>query len=229
MQLPAYWLPRPEFRPDREMTALFDRLLDMALERGPDQPIDYRLDAPKWQFLCHAADRADVVLHGSGAPNIGQFEPRQPADTLDFSNRHAVFAATDGIWPLYYAILDREQHPTMMLCNSCIRIGSRVGEFSDPHYFFSISQSVLEREPWRAGTVYILPAASFEAQPPIEADDIRVQVAQAASPLPVNPAAKLSVHPSDFPFLRQIHGHDNDLLNARIAADPDGFPWVDEN
>jgi hypothetical protein len=28
------------------------------------KPVDYRLDVPKRQFLCHVADRAEVVLHG---------------------------------------------------------------------------------------------------------------------------------------------------------------------
>ncbi|MER5210347.1 hypothetical protein ABT063_07165 [Streptomyces sp. NPDC002838] len=232
MQLPSYWIPRPVFRPDRETTASFDRLLDHALDQGPEQPIDYRLDAPKWQFLSRAAERADVVLHGSGNPDIGQFEPRQPADTLEFSNRCAVFAATDGIWPMYYAILNRERHPTMMLCNACIRVisttsGSR--QLSDPYYFFSISRPALEQQPWCTGTVYFLPADSFEAQPPIESSYVSVQTAQVASRESVKPAARISVHASDFPFLRQIRGHDDELLHARIAADPDGFPWLAED
>jgi hypothetical protein len=210
------------------MVAAFDRLLDQALDRGPDHPIDYRLDAPKWQFLCHAAERRNVVLHGSGNPAIEQFEPRQPNDTLDFSNRRAVFAATDGIWPIYYAILDRERHPTMMLCNSCIRIGSSAGPLSGPYYFFSISRPALEQQPWRTGTVYILPADSFESQPRLRRDDVSIYVAQVASPRAVRPVAKLSVDPGDFPFLHQIHGHDNDRLNARMAADPNGFPWFEE-
>lgn len=198
------------------------------MEHGPDHPIDYKLDAPKWQFLCHAAERTGMVLHGSGNPDITQFEPRQPADTLEFSNQHAVFAATDGIWPMYYAILDRERHPTMMLCNSTIRIGSG-DQLSGPHYFFSISEWALKQQPWRSGTVYLLPADTFETQPAIEADGVSVHIAQAASPLPVAPAAKLPVRPSDFPFLNQIHGHDDDLLNARIAADPEGFPWFEDH
>lgn len=226
VQLPSYWLPRPGPRTDRGTAASFDRLLDHALKRGPDQPIDYQLDVPKWQFLCHTAERTGMVLHGSGDPDIAQFEPRQPADTLDFSNQHAVFAATDGIWPMYYAILDRERHP-MMLCNSSIRIVSG-HQVSDPYYFFSISEPALRQQPWRSGTVYLLPADTFEPQPVITADGVSIQVAQAASPVPVRPAAKLSVRPGDFPFLNQIRGHDDDLLGARIAADPEGFPWFEE-
>lgn len=220
-------MPRPE-RPDRRTTTSFDRLLDQALASGARQPIDYRLAAPKWQFLCHAVDRGDVVLHGSGDPDIVRFEPRQPADNLEFSNRRAVFAATDGIWPMYYAIVDRVNHH-MMLCNSCIRVDAGAGQLGDPYYFFSITRSALERQPWRSGTVYLLPADSFERQPRIAVDDAWIHVAQAASPLPVTPAAKLAVDPDDFPFLRQIRGHDDEVLNARIAADPDGFPWIGED
>jgi hypothetical protein len=227
--LPAYWLPRPAFRPDGETTAAFDRLLDQALDQGPEQPLDYRLDAPLWQFLCHAADRGDVVLHGSGDPAIVRFEPRRPADPLEFSNRRAVFAATDGIWPMYYAIVDRERHPAMRLCNACVRGASGPGEFGGPYYFFSVSRPALDRQPWHTGTVYFLPAATFETQPPLRSGDAWIQVAQAASPVPVKPAAKLTVRPGDFPFLQQVRGHDDALLAARVAADPEGFPWCEDD
>lgn len=211
---------------DTETLAAFDRLLEQALTHGPECPIDYRLDVPKWQFLCHAAERGNLVLHGSGGPGIELFEPRQPADSLEFSNRRAVFAAVDGIWPVYFAVLDRERCP-MMLCNACVRVCLATGELGAPYYFFSISDTALARRPWRAGMVYLLPADSFEIQPLLAVGDIRIQVAQAASPVPVRPAARLEVGPGDFPFLEQVRGHDDEMLRARIAADPDGFPWIE--
>lgn len=225
VDMPAYWLRRPELRTDAETVAAFNRLLEQALASGPGRPIDYRFAEPKWQFLCHAAERANLVLHGSGNPGIELFEPRQPADTLEFSNRRAVFAAADGIWPVYYAILDRQRYP-MRLLNACVRVCAANGEVSDPYYFFSISNAALTRRPWRAGMVYLLPAASFRMQPRRAVGHVTFQVAQAASPVPVTPVAKLAVGPGDFPFLEQIRGHDDELLRARIAADPDGFPWV---
>jgi hypothetical protein len=225
MELPAYWLARPALQIDRATAASFDALLHEALQHGPGQVVDYRLSAPKWQFLCHAADRANLVLHGSGDPGIELFEPRQPDDTLDFSNRRAVFAATDGIWPMFYAVLDRDRHPVMMV-NACVRLCAGSGEVSDPYYFFSISDLTLTRRPWRTGMVYLLPGDSFETQPTIAAGDIRVQVAQAASAVPVRPVAKICVQPADFPFLGEIRGHDDGLLRRRMAADPAGFPWL---
>jgi len=214
---------------DRDTAASFDRLLDQALEHGPERPLDYRLDAPKWQFLCHAADRAGVVLHGSGVPDIARFEPRQPADDLEFSNRLAVFAAADGIWPIYFAIADREHLVPMILMNACVRLDDDAGRLSEPYYYFSVSAPALKHRPWRTGTVYLLPADSFEHQPPIPLNGTQLHVAQAASPVAVEPIAKLTVHPDDFPFLHQVHGHDDALINARAAADPDGFPWFEEN
>lgn len=164
MELAEYWLRRPEPCNDLRTAEAFDRLLERALADGPECPIDYQLGAPKWQFLCHAADQANLVLHGSGDPGIGLFEPRQPADPLEFSSRCAVFAAVDGIWPMYYAILDRDRHP-MMLLNSCVRVCSETGKPSDPYYFFSISDAALRQRPWRTGMVYLLPGDSFELQP----------------------------------------------------------------
>lgn len=53
----AHWLTRPGPPPDAATRAAFDALLADAVAAGPDRPIDYRLAAPRWQFLCHVAER----------------------------------------------------------------------------------------------------------------------------------------------------------------------------
>ncbi|WP_328648215.1 hypothetical protein OHS58_11520 [Amycolatopsis sp. NBC_00348] len=214
MDLPGYWLRRPAAPTSESLRARFDALLDEALAAGPEHPIDYRLDAPKWQFLCHAADRGDHVLHGSGRPGITEFTPRRPPDMTEFGSRLAVFAAADGIWPMFYAVLDRDSGPVSM-CNGCARVGG------EARYHFSISAPALARQPWRSGTVYLLPAATFDLEPPTG----EARSMQAASPVPVRPLAKLTVEPADFPFRDDVHGHDDAELTARAKADPDGFPW----
>ena len=221
------WMPRPAPPPDAATVAAFDELLDRAVRDGAERPIDYRLAAPKWQFLCHAADRGGYVLHGSGNPDIACFEPRQSNDVAEFGNRAAVYAAADGLWPMYFAILDRDRY-WMSLTNSCSRVQDRDGRLGEPHYVFSIDNESLAHQPWRTGTVYLLPSEGFEREAPFPgADGTLVHTAQAASLTPVEPVAKLVVEPRDFPFLDRIRGHDRGEQAARMAAEPDGFPWLD--
>jgi len=217
-------MPRPGPAPDAATRAEFDRVLDEAVLAGAAEFIDYRMAAPKWQFLCYAADRGGFVLHGTGNPDIAMFEPRQSNDVDDFGNRCAVYAASDGLWPMYFAILDRDRY-AMGLTNACIRLVGVEGSY----YFFSISRSALDQQPWRDGIVYLLPADTFEAQKSIMDGDQEIRIAQVASLTPVRPAAKLRVGPEDFPFLQAIRGHDNEVLLARAAADPAGFPWIDSS
>lgn len=226
VDLPAFWLASPGPPADAGTRSAFECLLDDALERGPERAIDYRLAAPRWQFLCHATRRG-LVLHGSGDANIARFEPRKPADRSAFGGRRAVFAATDGIWPIYFAILDRDRYP-MALVNSCMSITGPDGRTDGPYYFFSITATALAHEPWREGTVYLLPGDGFEEQPEILIAGTAVRVAQAANLEPVNPLAKMKVRPEDFPFLRQIRGHDDGIVHARASDDPNGFPWLDD-
>ena len=97
MQLPDYWLKRPTAEPGHK--ADFDRLLAATLERGPNSPIPYDLAAPKWQFLCHAADRVGLALHGSGEDSIAVFEPRQAIDLMEFGNQKASTPPPTGCGP----------------------------------------------------------------------------------------------------------------------------------
>jgi len=227
MQLPDYYLPRPSIPLDARTITAYEALWTQILANPESEDLIYTLGTPRWHFLCYLADHKPVLLHGSGNPNVALFEPRQATDILDFGNRAAVYAASDGIWPIYFAILDRDQYP-MSLNNSCIRVETATEKRSEPFYYFSISQSALVHQPWRTGTVYILPRNTFEPQPPIPNGDVSVHVMQWASPSPVVPLAKLRVTPEDFPFLDQIRGHDDQVQQARIRANPDGFPWLED-
>lgn len=221
-----YLLRRPAAEDSAAVREAFDRLLDRSAAQGGE--IDYDLDAPRWQFLCHVADTRPVVLHGSGVPDIAVFEPRQSNDVNEFGNRKAVYAAGDGLWPMYFAILDRDRHP-MSLHNACLRLEREGQPLSEPLYFFSISASALAQAPWRRGWVYLLPRDTFEPQAPERHGDWLVHLPQRASLVPVRPLARLAVGPEDFPFLAQIRGHDHETLRRRIAGNPAGFPWVDDD
>jgi len=226
MRPPSYFLTRPPVRPDAATEAAFEALYADRIAQGGGGLVRYALPAPIWQFLCWLADTKGLLLHGSGNGGIEHFEPRQSDDIQEFGNRRAVYAASDGIWPIYYAVLDRERH-RMSLINSCFRLAEETGGLSEPFYFFSISRDALQRRPWRRGFVYLLPRPGFEPQPPLHTDDGDFHVAQWASLVPVMPLARIAVGPQNFPFLEQIRGHDDAVVWDRAAANPGGFPWLD--
>src|SRR5690242_11648722 len=105
MQMPAHFLPQPEADWGAETLAAFERLYAQTVEPGKGAEIAYPLSAPKWQFLRYLAERKNVLIHGTGNPDIAEFEPRQSNDIEEFGNRRAVYAASDGIWALYFAVM----------------------------------------------------------------------------------------------------------------------------
>lgn len=223
MILPDYWLTRPTVDSDEGARNAFDRLLETTLSLGGCPAIEFTLSWPKWQFLCHLADHHDIALHGSGDPNIALFEPRQSNDLNEFGNQKAIYAASDGLWAMFFAIVDRER--VMSITNACVRLTDDVGNLHGPYYVFSVSQTALPNQPWRTGTVYLLPRGTFTVQPPIAFGSNQVYIAQLASFVPVQPIAKLTVTPADFPLLKQIRGHDDERLQEYAAALQAGAPW----
>lgn len=226
MVLPDYWLTRPSVEFDERIATAFDELLNTTLSIGGCPTIPYTLPWPKWQFLCHVADHHNIALHGSGDPNIALFEPRQSNDLNEFGNQKAVYAASDGLWAMFFAIVDRDRVKSTI--NACVRLADETGEFLGPYYVFSISQSALPNQPWRTGTVYLLPRNTFTLQPSIAFGSFQVHIAQLASFVPVQPVAKLAVTPADFPFLRQIRGHDDQRLQEYVTALQTGTPWPND-
>ncbi len=224
MQAPSYLLPAPPFDLTADQRADFDAL---CRSTPPGALIDYHLRYPKWQFLSYLCNTRDLVLHGSQNVDIGQVEPRQAHDTRAFSNQQAIYATTDGIWAIFFAILDRRRYPEMSLFNTCLRARVSPSALSQPFYFFSITHSVLLEEPWCEGMVYILPRQSFAQEAPQQVQGVEIVFPHWISASPCTPIARLRVGPSDFPFLAQIHGHNNDKLLQLSAADPNGFPWPD--
>lgn len=202
--LPSFFLPRPPMPTDGKTVAAFEALYERAA-KGDGAPIDYELAAPKWQFLCYLADTKGIVLHGSGNPTIEIFEPRKSDDVNAFGDQRAVYAASDGLWPMYFAILDRDRYP-MSLINSSARLDLGDGKSGEPFYFFSITDKALAQRPFHRGTIYLLPRDTFAQQQPERFGDQIIHLPQWASLVPVAPIAKLSVGPEDFPLLNQMRG-----------------------
>jgi hypothetical protein len=223
MKLPDYWLTRPSVVFDETTRKAFTDLWESSLRLGGCPTIPYSLPYPRWQFLCYLGDQLHLALHGSADNGIAMFEPRQSNDLEEFGNQKAVYAASDGLWAMFFAIIDRSRMDS--ITNACIRLEVPIGNMQDPLYVFSISQSALPQKPWRSGTVYLLPRETFITQPPKKFGPAKVHIAQLASFVPVQPLAKLSVSPEDFPFLADIRGHDDARLQEYGAALQSGAPW----
>lgn len=225
--LPDYWLERPPLTLDSATESAIEVFLEGV------QVADGVLDVTSllreqavspWVFLCGLAERRRIAFHGTGDPDIELFEPRQPIDFAPFGDQKAVFATSDPVWAMFYAVVDRTNFP-ITLANGCIQLADSKDRFGTPHYFFSISENVLPQQPWRTGHVYFLPAKTFVEQPPGPFAGQAAKVPQLASPTAVAPVARLEVAPDDFPFLAAIRGHDDDRLGEYAQAVMTAAPW----
>jgi hypothetical protein len=199
-----------------------------AVDETPGALVDadeFVRDVEPWHFLCGVADRRRVAFHGTGEPAIECFEPRKPIDFAPFGDQQAVFATSDPIWAMFYAIVDRARYDTT-LNNGCILLLDEEGrQAGAPYYYFSVGRAALQRRPWRTGSLYLLPADTFVEQEPGVYAGLAARIPQLASPVPVRPFARLRVAPGDFPFLAQIRGHDDARLAEYARAVMTAAPW----
>jgi hypothetical protein len=226
--LPEYWIERPPFRVGRATESAIDAFVRLAdANRGRRiLDVDAFLRAnprvTRWHFLCRLAARRRIAFHGTGDPRIERFEPREPLDFAPFGRQRAVFATSDPIWAIFYAIVDRRRHG-LTLNNGCLVLD----DTDDAYYYFSVSRQALARRPWRTGYVYFLPADSFVEQPGGIYAGYDARVPQLASPVAVTPFARLRVAPRSFPFLGHIRGHDDDRLADYAQAVMAAAAWPD--
>ena len=221
MEVPSYLLPRPPCELTTIKQATFDDLWQSTSEGSY---IDYHIPYPKWEFLSYLCESRELVLHGSQNSVIDKVEPRQASDIRTYSNQNAIYATTDGIWVIYFAILDRKKYPEMSLFNSCLQARVSTDQLSEPLYFFSISQTVVIKKPWCNGVIYILPRQKFIQEAPQQIMGVEVIFPHWISTSPTKPNAMIKVGPEDFPFLEQIHGHNEEKLIELYTSNPGVFP-----
>jgi hypothetical protein len=224
--LPDYWIERPALSLNAATRAAVEELLAAAPEPLLDVNalLELHEDVEPWKFLCGVAERSGFAFHGTGDPGIASFEPRRPVDLAPFGDQQAVFATSDPIWAMFYAIVDRDRYD-LTLNNGCIYLLDSEDRPGVPHYYFSISREALTEQPWRSGYVYLLPPETFVEQEAGEYGGHRARVPQLASPVPVVPFARLRVSPGDFPFLAQIRGHEDERLSEYARAVMAAGPW----
>ena len=226
--LPDYWLERPAFEEGRAAKAAADAFLELADANDGRRLLDVdaflreRPRVVRWQFLCSLAARRRIAFHGTGDAQIERFEPREPVDFAPFGRQRAVFATSDPIWAMFYAIVDRRRH-NLTLNNGCLVLD----DTGEAYYYFSVSRQSLPRRPWRKGCLYFLPADTFVEQPGAVYAGRPARVPQLASPVAVTPYARMRVAPRSFPFLGRIRGHDDERLAEYARAVMAAASWPD--
>jgi hypothetical protein len=161
--------------------------------------------------LQRRALREDVLFHGSGRDDLDVLEPiRRSRDTTQFGDQQGVYATSDPVWAMFFALL-RRGRPFSTRNGS---IGIAAGEFYPRWYFFSL-RGGYDGDPFADGWVYLLPRAGFIAEPPLAG---RLDTAQWVSSSAVRPVGRIAVEPSDFPF--------RDLVVTHSEREPMFVTWL---
>ncbi|MES1247377.1 MAG: hypothetical protein ABUS54_06870 [Actinomycetota bacterium] len=193
-------LGRPRERPG--FAAAADALL-----RGEQT----ELPEPRVEFLRWLGLDRPVVFHGSPRGDLTELSTeRQSRDTTQWGDQTAVYASTDPVWAIYFAVLRRDNGWTGTR-NGSLGVGRR------RFYFFMHNEGSESPDRFGPGSLYVLPPDSFEAQPrPLGIVDL----AHLVSRVPVTPIARIDVTPEDFPFRDRIayYGDGEPIWRSMLRA-----------
>lgn len=200
----------PPLADDPQRDASFERLYQQALASGPAARIDYDLPYPRHEFLRYLAQAYQPIFHGSTKTDITRFEPRRRSvelyDETGRGNLAAVYGTHIPVWSMFFAVIDRNKGRGV-INNGVFLLENAAGETLEV-YQFAVSADLLAADPWAPGMLYILPAETFERLQAPHGQPLN----EWASRQPVVPFASLPVQPEDFPFLQQVGGYRDPVL-----------------
>jgi hypothetical protein len=200
--------------PSDDEAAAYQQLWTEVRQRSDGGWITWGLPWPRHRFVEWLTHRRHVIFHGSPRDDLDLFVPRRGSIELfdhgGRGNRNAVYGTPYGLWSMWFAVIDRSK------LDGSIRNG--VFNFSDGTetldvYNFSVHHEYLDKPIWRTGTLYLLPAESFQPIPFYPGGPLSNEWASTDE---LRPIARLEVRPEDFPFLDRVGGHDDSEL---IASD----------
>ncbi|MUK88901.1 hypothetical protein GMD78_10900 [Ornithinibacillus sp. L9] len=188
------FLKIPELDVSGDSITEFESLYEQYVSSGNGELIPYDLPDPKYIFLNYLIENKNIVVHGSNNPNINIFEPR---DQTLFNGKKvtAVFAASDSIWSMFFAVINRSQYEGS-LRNACLTADTKKGV--KRYYYFSLNKDYHGKR-WTNGMIYLFDKDGFQ-QGGAKNEWI--------SEKEVKPIAKIPVEPSDFIFKDSIKLHD---------------------
>jgi hypothetical protein len=196
------FLKEPPFALDEVKVSAFEDIINKQFHRSPVRTIRYECPYPKSDFIRYLAHSQQYLLHGSSSRDIEFLEPREQTDWSG-APTVAVFASGDGIWPLFFALLNRSTWRGSIR-NACLVVDLAPQE-SERFYFFSVNKETLAGDAWTDGVVHVLPRDTFE---PTGRGPVRFDEWSSKAAVPI--VARIPVSPQDFPFLGNVTGHAED-------------------
>lgn len=137
-----YKVPKFEYTVDEIRE--YDRILNNV--NSGESIIDYDSNIfPKYKFIQYISETRNVLLHGSNNKSIQRFEPRKQT-LFNGNSAEAVFASNDGIWPVFYAVLDKKQ-VVYNIRNGSLSIKTKIRKF----HFYSLDRLTTIKNPWTSG------------------------------------------------------------------------------
>jgi hypothetical protein len=216
-------IPSPEFVLSDAECRNCEHVYETWVEAGNGSRIPKdELTTPVWKFLEFLVKEKSLLVHGSSAGDIAEFEPRSASDNVVDGERPRVHASSSAIMSIFYAVLDRVRLKALPYVSA---MNVAYLPFADRHgvaregFHFAIDYRALPHFPWREGTIYVLPRAPFSAH---------YQNMQWTTEQPVQPLAKIEVLPADFPLLSKVRGIDWREVQRHTANGFSGFPWLDD-
>ncbi len=181
-----------EMRLSEEAIEEFDEIFARLISSNHNSTFTYSSSYPLYMFLNYVIEKKGLVVHGSNHPSINLFEPKN-SSLFNGKPIKAVFASSDGVWSLFFSVQNRKDY-VGSIRNLCLSVTTTKGKSG--YYYFSTNNDGSNR--WTDGTIYFFPKSQFK-QGGIKDEWV--------CETELEPLAKLSVIPSDFPFIEQVRIH----------------------
>lgn len=161
--------------------------------------LSMRTQVPIHDLLQYISSTRQIVFHGSSRP-FDVLTPMSANDaSKDFGNRVAVYASSDPVIAMFYAIQNRLNIRGIVIAEL-----SRQRRSGIRTYKFAMPSQALKTRPWTQGYVYLLANDGFVQG----RDDLNNALDEWCCFAPVEPVARVVIEPADFPFLSAVQQSD---------------------
>lgn len=179
---------------DAAKKAYFDTLLSQARSQPRVMDVEWNERFVRHEFIWYAVECCGLLARGANQADFEIFEPIDGKDCFDRPVK-AVFASPDAAWPMFFALVDR-QNPHL-----CCFWGDALWAQPDEGpprkvYACAINREAFENSPYITGCVYLLPSENFH---PVLSDQGRLTL-ESISETSVRPLARITITAQDFPF-----------------------------